>query len=46
MTKQRVITVHLSKPKYLFANKIVGNLFKERKETKRPKKSSVINLTR
>ena len=27
MTKQRVITVHLSKPKYLFANMIVGNLF-------------------
>ena len=34
MTKQRVITVHLSKPKYLFANKIVGTLFKERKETR------------
>ena len=46
MTKQKVITVHLSKPKYLFANKIVGNLFKDRKETRGAKKSSVINLTR
>ena len=34
MTKQRVISVHLSKPKYFFANKIVGTLFKERKETR------------